>query len=778
MSLTYLDKSLSEEDIKSRYIQPALEEGGWLKNRMRLEYAYTAGQIVVQGKIKHRKKGKRVDYLLYDDDNYPIAVVEAKDFNHTPDDGLQQAMGYAQDLDLKFAYSSNGDKFVEHDFFTGKERTFDMDEFPSPAELHERYRQGESITEAEESLLKVPYHSDSNSFEPRYYQRIAINRTIQAIAKGQQRVLLVMATGTGKTYTAMQIIHRLRKSGLKKNILFLADRNILIDQTMMHDFKPFQKFMTKIKGKTLENGPELYMSLYTQWVKNEKDLKEGEKQPYEEIDKDFFDLIVVDECHRSSINEDKEWHMILEHFSSATQIGMTATPKSADGADNIAYFGEPVFTYSLIDGINDGFLAPYHVTQSFLDIDLEGYEPLAGEKDLLGNPIYEEVFTRNNYGKDINIRNRQILVAERITSMLHDLGGMTKTIVFCPDEEEALIMRDLLVSMNQKRVKRHPDYCVRITASERNKSTYLDNFIDPYSTTPVIATTSQLLSTGVDCKTCGLIVIDKEVSSMTTFKQMIGRGTRIFEEKKKMSFEILDFRNVTSKFFDKKFDMITDSTSTYSGRKNKDEQEEEAMPKPEEPKQEHTKYYVKGKEVKIVHERVMHIGPDGRTLMTEKLTDFTRKAIKESFPTLEDFRGKWQQADKKAEILELLEGNDVLLDAIREENPALKDCDDYDIICHVAFDVKPLTRRERIEGVKKRNYLAKYQGKALEVIEALMDKYGEVGIKEIENNTILNLSPFTKIAARPRIINGVFRGVKDYNKVIAELEDELYYMEA
>ena len=781
-SATYADIHLSEEDIKSRYIQPALEDKGWDKYHMRLEFPYTAGQIVVQGSLKHRKRGKRVDYLLYTEDNYPIAVVEAKDRKHAPADGIQQAIDYAHDLDLPFAYATNGEKFVEHDMNTGAEQTFGMDEFPTPLALRERHRQwmyqNMNLTDEGAQLLDIPYYSDSDSYPPRYYQRIAINKVIEAVACGRNRILLVMATGTGKTYTAFQIIHRLHASGRMKRILYLADRNILIDQTMRQDFKPFRKVMSKVQGKSAESGFEIYMSLYGQWVKNEKEMQPGEKQPYESYAKDFFDLIVVDECHRSSINEDKEWHKILTYFDKATQIGLTATPKSVEGADNFEYFGLPVYTYSLKQGIADGYLAPYRVTKSFINVDMEGYVTEEGEQDLFGNEIEESIFTRNTFGREIHITERQKVVAYRITQMMKVIGRMTKTIVFCPDQEEAAIMRELLIAMNQDMVKRYPDYIVRITSDDRVGKSLLDNFIDPYEACPVIATTSELLTTGVDCKTCGLIVIDKEVNNPTTFKQMIGRGTRIFEKKEKMNFEILDFRGATQ-LFEKGFDPEDVDEEEYKKRKEKQDDKPDT-PKPDggggtqPPKEPHKKYHVDGHDIKIVHEVVQFLGEDGKTLFTERLTDFTRKAIKKHYPTLDAFRGAWAQADKKQAIIDELAENNVLLDAVREENPALQDCDYFDIICHVAFDQKPLTRKERIEGVQKRNYLAKYEGQARKVVEGLMEKYGEVGVTNIENPQILSLNPFSQIAKRPRIMKGIFKSPEEYNEAVRDLENELY----
>lgn len=783
-SATYADIHLSEEDIKSRYIQPALEDKGWDKYHMRLEYAYTAGQIVVQGSLKHRKRGKRVDYLLYTEDNYPIAVVEAKDRKHAPADGIQQAIDYAHDLDVPFAYASNGEKFVEHDMNTGAERTIDMDDFPTPLALRERHRQwmyeNMNLTDEGAQLLDIPYYSDSDSYPPRYYQRIAINKVIEAVACGKKKILLVMATGTGKTYTAFQIIHRLHASGRMKRILYLADRNILIDQTMRQDFKPFRKVMSKVQGKSAESGFEIYMSLYGQWVKNEKEMQPGEKQPYESYATDFFDLIVVDECHRSSINEDKEWHKILTYFDKATQIGLTATPKSVEGADNFEYFGLPVYTYSLKQGIADGYLAPYRVTKSFINVDMEGYVTEEGEQDLFGQDIEESIFTRNSFGREIHITERQKVVAYRITQMMKVVGRMTKTIVFCPDQEEAAIMRELLIAMNQDIVRNHPDYIVRITSDDRVGKSLLDNFIDPYEPYPVIATTSELLTTGVDCKTCGLIVIDKEVNNPTTFKQMIGRGTRIFEKKEKMNFEILDFRGATQ-LFEKGFDDDV-VPEDYSDRKKDTEEDDshkdnkngggQGGTKPS--KEPHKKYHVEGHDIMIVHEVVQFLGEDGKTLFTERLTDFTRKAIKKHYPTLDAFRGAWAQADKKQAILDELAENNVLLDAVREENPDLADCDYFDIICHVAFDQKPLTRQERIDGVKKRNYLAKYEGQARKVVEGLMEKYGEVGVTNIENPQILSLNPFAQIAKRPRIMKGIFKSPEEYNEAVKDLENELY----
>lgn len=778
-SASYADIHLSEEDIKSRFIQPALEDKGWDKYHMRLEYAYTAGRIIVQGSLKHRKKGKRCDYILYVDENYPIAVVEAKDRSHNPDDGIQQAIDYATDLQLPFAYASNGGQFVEYDMHNGTQRTLEMDEFPTPAELKERERryleESEHLTPEGEALMNIPYYSDNDSYPPRYYQRIAINKVIQAIACGKRRMMLVMATGTGKTYTAFQIIHRLHQSDNINRVLYLADRNILIDQTMRQDFKPFRKFMTKVQGKDAGTSAEIYMSLYGQWVRNEAELKEGKTHPYLDYPQDYFDLIVVDECHRSSVVEDKQYHQILKHFDKAIQIGMTATPKCVPGADNEEYFKEIIFEYSLKQGIADGFLAPFRVTKSFINYDLSGYHPEADEVDLKGFRIEPDKFERFEFGKMLNIMERQKVVAHRITEMMKVIGRMTKTIVFCPSQEEALLMRELLIGMNQDMMKKNPNYVVRITSDDRVGKTLLDDFIDPTEDYPVIATTSDLLSTGVDCKTCGLIVIDKEVGSETTFKQMIGRGTRIYEKKGKMTFEILDFRDATTKYFDKIFDGDADEEDDYKKRRKEKGGEGNGgtITDPPVPPL-HPKYYVEGKEARIVHEMVQIIGEDGRTLRTEKLTDYTRRAIKNIYPTLDIFRGAWAKADKKQAIIDEMKEHDVLLDAVIEEVPQLKDYDYFDIICHLAYDQTPLTRKDRAKRVRESSYLDKYSEAARKIIEGLMEKFGEAGVTEIENPLILKLAPFAQIAKRPIILTRFFKGQEDYNNAVKELEEELY----
>lgn len=797
-------ETLTEEDVKNQFITPALNAAGWSSELMHMEYPISDGRVVNKGKITYRKKADRADYLLDATENYPVAIVEAKSGSHQPDDGMQQAEKYAEKLGLLFAYSSNGKKFVEYDFERGTHRELPMNAFPRPAELIRRHQEAlEKRVRGNEdptaridadpfiaqgaALIETPYYSDSDTWPPRYYQRLAVNKVIEAIVAGQKKLLLVMATGTGKTYTAFQIIYRLhtwfQSLGRNMKILYLADRNALIDQTMSQDFKPFRKFMSKVQGKKLEEGYDLYMSLYGQWVKKKSDLTPGEEQPYKKFGHDFFDLIVIDECHRGSVDEDKQWHDILEHFDTAIQLGLTATPKQKNGADNVEYFGAPIYQYRLIDGIDDGFLAPYHVTRSFLDKDLEGYIPAADEKDKDGLPLNKPIYLRTSFGRELQISGRQRVVAHRITKMLKDIGRMTKTIVFCPDQEEALLMRLLLAEQNREMMKRNPNYVVRITSDDRAGKMLLDDFIDAYTKYPVIATTSDLLTTGIDCKTVGLIVIDKEVNDVSIFKQMIGRGTRIFEHKNKLTFEILDFRNA-SRFLDTDFDgptvpddyIVDDGAGADSGKEDiADTGGDDGSGQPDAPGGEkRRKLHIDGGEVVIVHEQVLSMNPDGLGMSTESVTDFTRRSVKKHFATLDVFRGAWRDADRKTAVLSSIEGCDKMLAAIREENPALRTYDDFDLICHIAYGAQPLTRRERVERVRKRDYLNRYQGKARQVIEGLMEKYSELGVADIEDPVILNLPPFDQIARRPRIMRGVFSSPEEYENALRELENEIY----
>lgn len=757
-------KTLTEEDIKLQFITPAINKAGWESHFIRMEYYFTDGRVIFDGDVHDRQAKKRADYVLFDKYNYPLAIVEAKDNNKPIGGGMQQAIDYAEILDIKFAYSSNGDAFLEHDFLTGKETEIALSDFPSPNELRNRLNDVTKLTPHQQAIVDVPYYSDAYSHEPRYYQRIAINRTIEAIAKGQQRVLIVMATGTGKTYTAFQIIHRLHKSGKKKKILYLADRNILIDQTMNQDFRPFKKFMTKVQGGEIDSAFEVYMALYHQLVG-----KDGEPDPFLQVQSTFFDLIIVDECHRGSAKDDSAWRKVLEYFNSATQIGLTATPKAAEGANNLDYFGEPIYTYSLLQGIQDGFLAPYRVTNCFINLDLQGYTPEEDELDIYNRPIEQRYFQQKDYGRNISFVKRRVIVAHRITKMLQDIGRMTKTIVFCSDIEEAEAMRSLLVSMNADMCKKDSRYIMRITGDETIGKKQLDNFIDVDQPYPTIVTTSELLATGVDCKTCGLIVLDKEICSMTEFKQIIGRGTRLRTDKGKWHLEILDFRNATKKFKDPDFDgePVPPTSKRTSG--NGGHGGGGGVPKP--PKE--PKYIVDGKEVKINTEIISVLGEDGKTLRTESVKSFTKKQICKRYKTLDEFVKNWTEAERKEAIVTELKELSVLVDAVRAKNPALAGADIFDIICHVAFDQPALTRRERAENVKKRNYFAKYEGKVRQVLEALLEKYAENGIMDFEDVNVLDHSPFDAIG-KPQKIVKLFGGVANFEKALKELESEIY----
>lgn len=757
-------KDLTEEDIKLRYITPAINSAGWKNEHIRMEYYFTDGRVIFQGKVHARQTGKKADYLLFHAVNKPIAIVEAKDNNKPLGGGMQQAMEYAQILDIPFAYSSNGDGFLEHDFLTGKEAELTLEQFPTPEELYKRLVDARQLSGEALKIVEQPFYSDPYTYEPRYYQLIAVERTVEAIAKGKDRVLIVMATGTGKTITAFQIIHRLKASGTKKKILYLADRNILIDQTMAQDFKPFKKVMTKVQGATIDSAYEVYMALYHQLVSNE----DGVEDPFKQVQPTFFDLIIVDECHRGSAKDDSAWRKVLEYFNSATQIGMTATPKAETGANNLDYFGEPIFTYSLLQGIQDGFLAPYRVTNSYISIDLQGFKPDDDEKDLLGRDIAQRLYERKDIGRDIAFTKRREIVAKRITKMLKQIGRMTKTIVFCTDIEEAEAMRSLLVNLNADLCKKDARYIMRITGDDNVGKKQLDNFIDVDQPYPTVVTTSELLATGVDCKTCGLIVIDKEIGSMTEFKQIIGRGTRLRTDKGKWHLEILDFRNATAKFKDPKFDGDPEPPQGKRGK---------PYTIPEEPSsvvsEPHVKYLVEGEKIAITTEIVSILGEDGKTMRTESITDFTRKQIRKRYATLNDFVKNWTEAERKKVIVDELKDYSVLVDAVREKNPALAHADIFDVICHVAFDQPPVTRRERANNVKKRNYFAKYEGKAREVLEALLDKYADYGILNLEDSDILDTAPFNKIG-KPQKIVKLFGGLDKFEQALKELENEIY----
>lgn len=787
--MAVLSKSqMSEEDVKFHYITPAIT-AKWNNQHITLETKITDGRINLKGNIVAREKSKRADYVLYLSANNPIAIVEAKDNNHTVSHGLQQAMTYAQMLDVPFAFSSNGDGFAEHDFLTGKERTFGLDEFPTEKELVERYKAGANdgagLTDVQEKLIAQPYYSSQNTYPPRYYQRIAINRTLDAIARGQNRLLLVMATGTGKTYTAFQIVYRLLKSGLKKKILYLADRNNLVDQSIQQDFAPLEKVIHKVNfskddPRTITSY-EVYFSLYQQLAGKNEEQDENAENALDKLSQlfspDFFDLIIVDECHRGSAKKESNWRKILEYFASATQIGMTATPKETKYVSNIDYFGEPIYTYSLKEGIEDGFLAPFKVINVMTDIG-EGWRPRKGQRDIYGNEIEDRIYTNSDYDYNIIIEDRINQVAAEITRYLKSTDRMAKTIVFCPTEEAAERMRMALANQNADMVKQNPDYVVRITGSDTYGKSKLDYFISVGSKYPVIATTSKLLSTGSDCKMTKLIVLDEMIGSMTEFKQIIGRGTRLREKEGKTHFVVMDFRNVSRLFADPDWDGPIEMNEDFDPEKEKDKpvpkkdtgnSDSPVRPDPKKPKPIVDK---DGCRVEIIYKTVSVYDAGGKLLRQESIIDYTKENIRGSYASLDNFIRQWSAEEKKEKIRELLLEHGIDLEALKADQN-MTDVDDFDFICHVAFDKKPLTRRERAENVKKRDFLSKYSGAARDVLEALLDKYMNTGIYEIEKTEILRLDPFLKMG-KPQKIASYFGGKDGYLKAVKELEQAIY----
>lgn len=764
---------MTEEDIKLQFITPAVEKAGWDKSKqIKMEYNFTDGRVIVRGNTTARGARKRTDYLLYYKPNLPIAIIEAKDNNHNLGDGMQQGIEYAEVLDIPFVYSSNGDGFLEHDMKSGTERELSLDQFPSPDDLWQRYIGDENITPDQEKLITEPYYFQPGDKTPRYYQRIAINRTIDAVARGQKRILLVMATGTGKTYTAFQIIHRLWKSGCKKKILFLADRNILVDQTMQQDFKPFAKAMTKIEGKKLDSSYEIYLSLYQQLAGDDNE------EPFRAFKPDFFDLIVIDECHRGSAKEDSRWRKILEYFDTATQIGMTATPKETKEVSNISYFGEPIYTYSLKQGIDDGFLAPYKVIRVGLDKDLEGWRPTSGQKDIYGYEIDDREYDSKDYDKKLIIDDRTAAVAKRVTRFLKENDRFAKTIVFCVDIDHAERMRQALINENSDIVAENSKYVMRITGDNAEGKAQLDYFIAEDSKYPVIVTTSKLMSTGVDCKTCRLIVLDNNINSMTEFKQIIGRGTRLKPEYGKEYFTIMDFRNACRLFADPEFDgepivIIDDSDNNPDDPDTHDDpkQPPTTPSKNDNDIEKSHKFRVRGVDVKILNERVQYYDKDGK-LITESVTDYSKRNILGEYATLDSFLNAWNAEDKKQAIIYELQERGVLLDSLRGV-VGNKDIDDFDLICHIAYDKVPLTKAERANNVKKRGYLDKYSKLAREVLNALLDKYMNDGIQDIENLEILSNDPFRKFGT-PMKIATLFGGKNGYIQAIRELQKEIY----
>jgi len=787
-------KQLSERDICTKCITPALEQAGWdIVTQVREEVGFTDGRIYVRGKLHARGAQKRADYILYYKPNIPIAIIEAKDNNHSVNSGIQQALGYAHTLDIPFVFCSNGDGFLFHDktVRTGAiETELPLAAFPSPEQLWKKYKNFKGIPDDVESVVAQDYFSDGSSRSPRYYQQIAINRTVEAIARneGNNRHLLVMATGTGKTYTAFQIIYRLWKSGRKKRILFLADRTSLIDQTVRGDFRHFKEAMTVIKHKQIDTAYNIYLALY-------QGLSDYKDDAYKQFSPEFFDLVIVDECHRGSAREDSKWREILEYFKGATHIGLTATPKETKSVSSTEYFGDPLYTYSLKQGIDDGFLAPYKVIKVTLDIDAEGWRPPKGFKDKDGNLVEDRIYNRTDFDKHLVVEERRQRVAEKITQFLKGSGRFSKTIVFCVDIEHAEGMRKELANANADLVAVNSKYVMQITGDNEEGKRHLDDFISPSEPYPVIATTSKLMTTGVDAQTCKLIVLDSNIGSMTEFKQIIGRGTRINEDFGKHYFTIMDFRNVTALFADKDFDGdpvrvkearetddISDAENETDDAPVTDELngDEVYFPEPEKPDisiledpeeyRARRKVTVNGVEVTIIKERVQYMGNDGK-IITESLRDYTRKSVRTSYASLDSFLRSWKQADKKRVIIEELEQQGVIFAALNEEIGSA--FDPFDLICHVAFEQKPLTRRERVDRVKKRDYFTRYGDLARKVITALLDKYADAGVLDLENPEIIKLDPLSKLGSPVEIIRA-FGGKTDYDAAIHALTDELY----
>ena len=767
---------MSEEDIKLQFITPAIT-AKWSAQKITMETKITDGRILLRGNIAVRDKPKRVDYLLYLSANNPIAVVEAKDNRHPVSYGLQQAMDYARMLDLPFAYSSNGDGFVEHDFLTGRERELALDEFPSEAELTARFlaesNGGAGLTQPQQDLLAQPYYSSQNTYSPRYYQRIAVNRTLDAIARGQNRLLLVMATGTGKTYTAFQIVYRLLQSGMKRKVLYLADRNILVDQSIQQDFKPLEKLIHKINvakdDRSTITSHQVYFSLYQQLVGDD------DAEHFSELFRpDFFDLIIVDECHRGSAKEESRWRRILEYFSSATQIGMTATPKETKYISNTGYFGEPVYIYKLKEGIEDGFLAPFRVINVTLDIG-EGWRPRKDQLDKFGNPIEDRIYSNSDYDYNIVLEDRVEQVAAEITRYLKATDRMAKTIVFCATEDAAERMRLALVNRNADLVKKNPDYVVRITGSDEYGKSKLDYFISVSEPYPVIATTSKLLSTGADCKMTKLIVLDEMIGSMTEFKQIIGRGTRLREKEGKTHFVVMDFRNVTRLFSDPDWDGPIEVDPGFGQERPDGDAGEEGPPLPP-PDSDQPRYKPivdrQGCRVEIIHKTVSVYDADGKLLRQESIVDYTRENILGEFASLDAFIRAWRRDPNKDALKTLLHERGVDLEKMKAEQ-GMGDVDDFDFICHVAYDRKPLTRKERAENVKKRDFLSRYSGTAREVLETLLEQYRNLGIGEISRTEILRLESFHRFG-KPAKISALFGGKAGYLKAVRELEDAIY----
>jgi len=776
-------KQLTEQEIRTQFITPAIKAAGWAASQIREEYAITKGRIIARGGTYKRDKAKFADYLLFYKSHIPLAVVEAKGNNHSIGDGMQQAMDYADRLRIPFVFTSNGDGFTFRNRIDSSEKIIGLDEFPLPGTLWTMYKQNEGIDEQQEKIVTQPYYVEREDKQPRYYQFNAINMTVDAVMKGQDRVLLVMATGTGKTYTAFQIIWRLWKAGVKKRILYLADRNALIDQTYVNDFAPFKDKMTIVRNRKIDKSYEIYLALYQGLT------GEGDKDVFKQFRPSFFDLIIVDECHRGSAKANSEWREILDYFQPATQIGLTATPKEDKDVSNIDYFGKPIYTYSLKQGIDDGFLAPYRVIRVLLDKDAEGFRPYLGQTDRFGNEIIDREYNISDYDRELVLEQRTKIVARVVSNYLkkHNIR-YDKAIFFCVDTEHADRMRQALVNENKDLVLEDERYVMRITGDDDIGKKQLDNFRDVSSRCPVLVTTSKLLTTGVDAQMVKIIALDSNINSMTEFKQIIGRGTRVREDLGKMFFTIFDFRDVTRHFADPDFDGPVEQDESFTPGSDgeiptmPDDLEEDPeggecdawpdVPGDDDPPQgKRTKYYVHDVEVTVLKQRVQYIDKDGK-LITESMTDYTRRNVRNQYATLDDFLAAWNHADRKQAILDELAVQGVLIEELQEQIGL--EFDPFDLLCHIAFDQPPLTRRERANNVKKRNYFAKYGEQTAAVLDALLEKYADSGVVDLESMDILKVNPIRDFGSPVHIVNSIFKGKANYEQALRELTHELY----
>lgn len=777
-------KSLTEQEIRTRFITPAISKAAWSSSQIREEYAITKGRIIARGGTYKREKAKFADYVLFYKPHIPLAIIEAKDNKHSVSDGMQQALAYAERLLIPFVFTSNGDGFTFHNRMNtdgDKEQYLPLDRFPSPNALWTMYRNNVGLTAEQEAIIEEPYYTEREDRTPRYYQRNAINLCVEAAMRDQNRILLVMATGTGKTYTAFQIIWRLWKAGVKRRILFLADRNALIDQTYSNDFSPFKDKMTIVRNRKVDKSYEIYLALYQGLT------GEGDKDIFKQFSPSFFDLVIIDECHRGSARANSAWREILDYFRTATQIGLTATPKETNDISNINYFGEPIYTYSLKQGIDDGFLAPYRVIRIVLDKDAEGWRPYEGQTDRYGNVIEDREYSQNDYDRELVLEQRTRMVAKVVSNYLkkHNVR-FDKTIFFCVDTEHADRMRQALINENQDLVNQDERYVMRITGDDPVGKKQLENFRDVSSHYPTLVTTSKLLTTGVDAQMVKFIVLDSNINSMTEFKQIIGRGTRVREDLGKMFFTIFDFRNATRLFADPDFDGPSEQDDSFTPDDNGNIPDSDDAPNiltengiendssnsADEPQSgRRVKYYVHNVEVTILKQRVQYIDKDGK-LITESLTDYTRRNVRNQYATLDEFLDAWSSANRKQAILDELAEQGVLIEELQEQIG--QEFDPFDLLCHVAFDMPPLTRRERANNVKKRNYFTKYSEQAQAVLNALLDKYADTGVANLENMDVLKIRPISDFGNPAYIVNRIFKGKKFFEQALQELEEALY----